>query len=220
MEKRKVSACSSENGRDSEGEEKREESSSTVSRRSAILQKPTHLLEDGVAELDGSSDEVETGVDALVELLADVEATRELVVLLVAVALAMLADRLETTEAASVKAPWTEAKRPGVCALRMDARLATRDAADLLADAAEDDETDARDEAAAAEERDELEEARARERDAEDCAGLREVVDTAAFGKTRGVWRKVREVVVADATAKTRGRVRGAARRSRSCTVS
>lgn len=127
---------------------------------------------------------------------------------------------LDTTDSAVVKASWTEDKSPGVAALRIDARLAIRDAADLIADAAEDDETDARDEAAAAEERDELEEARARERDAEDWAGLREVVDTAALGRTRGVWRKVREVVVADATAKTRGRVRGAARRSRSCTMS
>lgn len=182
--------------------------------------KATHPLEDAVAEGEGSPEEVETGLDALVELLADVEATLELAVLFVAVALEMLACRLEMTEAASVKAPCTEDKRPGVAALRIDARLAIRDAADLLADAAEDDETDARDEAAAAEERDELEEARARERDAEDWAGLREAVETAALGRTRGVWRKVREVVVADATAKTRGRVRGAARSSRSCTVS
>jgi len=185
------------------------------------LGKPTHLPEEAVAEAEGNAEEVETGLDALVELPAEVDVTLELGVRLAALALATLADRLEMTEAASVKAPWTEDKRPGVAAFRMEARLAIRDAADLLADAADEDETDARDEAAAAEERDEEEEARARERDAEDWAGLREVVvETAALGRTRGVWRKVREVVVADATAKTRGRVRGAARRSRSCSMS
>lgn len=189
----------------------KEESASLRSRARGVVAHP--LEASGEVEAVGAAE-----VTELLELGAGV--VDDEIDVRVEVALGVSPLRLDTTDAASVKADWTDARRDGLAAFRIDARLAIRDAADRLADSEDETEEAARREEtrdAAAAELDELEEARALARDADDCAGLREVADTAALGRMRGGWRKVLEVAAAvgDATAKTRGATLGSARRSR-----